>query len=492
MRIDITPSFCRVSGTNEELLWLRDLLSFSVPGAKYSKLYRMKRWDGKKKFFLTSSKTFPVGLLSYVQKKGTNQKFEIVDHREFPDIDQTIPTLNTIELRDYQKEAIKKCFEYKNCIVEMATNSGKTAVFSAIAKMMYPHPTLVLTHRDELLKQTVQYIERYTGLPVGFITSKDVLIRPITVAMVKTLTNRVGADQEITDFYESAECIICDESHHMKSASHTTLLMASKALFRFGFSGTIPPEDTFDGILVRQFIGSVVFNISNDQLIQAQVSAKPKVYFYEMDITPKLTSVYDLSRQIVSANKENFTQEDVLKEVYKQSVRLGITENEERNGKVLDIIRNNPGKSVLIVVDFIEHGNLVYQLLKDNNIRSSFIHGSSEVRTESLEDFRNGGLKVLISTNIIDEGLDINRIEVLILLAGKKSRRQLLQRVGRALRRKEGENVVSIYDFLDYGSSTVLSNRSGKTRKYKKKNLQSHAQDRYKIYKDEGFSIEFV
>ena len=89
---------------------------------------------------------------------------------------------------------------------------------------------------------------------------------------------------------------------------------------------------------------------------------------------------------------------------------------------------------------------------------------------------KEGKLKVLISTNIVDEGLDISRIECLILLAGKKSRRQLLQRIGRSLRRKEGENVVKIYDFMDYGSL----------------HLEKHSRQRIAIYKQEKFELEFV
>lgn len=476
MKINIYPSFCRVDGSYEELVWLKDLLAIDVPGAKYTKFYKRRRWDGKKRFFTIPSKAFPVGLLGYVLKNGKTQKFEIIDQRRFPVFDSVIPDLHTIDLRDYQKQAILQCLEHKNCMIEAATNAGKTAIFSGLIKKIYPHPTLILTHRDELLKQTVQYIERYTGLECGFITSKDTLIKPVTVGMIQTLTNRIGADQEITDFFESLQCIITDEAHHQRANTYGSLLASSKAPLRFGFSGTIPEEDTYEGILTRAYVGSVVFKISNSELIESNVSAKPHVYFYEIDLSNALRKVFDQAKLELESTIGEYTGAQLLKKVYTLSIKLGVVQNESRSIKAVETVQANPNSSTLIIVDLLEHGEIVQSLFEKNGIESVFIHGQAEERASALQDFKDGKLKVLISSNILDEGVDISRIENLVMLAGKKSRRQILQRVGRSLRRKEGENVVKIYDFLDIGS----------------KYLTKHAKQRYQIYKAEGFEIDFI
>lgn len=476
MQIDIGASFCRVTGTKDEVYWLREILTFDVPGAKYTPLYRRKQWDGKKRFFNTVASIFPVGLLNYVVKHQKGRPITFIEHRDFPKVDLTAPILNTIELREYQKKAIEKCLQAKNCLIEAATNAGKTAIFSGIIKKLHPIPILVLTHRGELLTQTVQFIEQYTGLECGFITSKDVLIKPVTVAMVATLTNRIGVDTEITEFYESVKCIICDEVHHSKSKTYSALLSASKAPYRFGFSGTIPDEDTFEGCLVRSYLGSVAFRITNEELIDMKVSAKPKIHFYEMDVQSKLTGIYDLAKLMLSAIDPYYTPQRLMKQVYQLAIQKGIVENKERNEKVLEILKANPYKSTLIVVDLLEHGRIVQDMLNANNIHGVFISGESPHRKSSLDNFKAGKLLILISTNIIDEGIDISKIEVLIMLAGKKNRRQVLQRVGRSLRRKDGVNAVSIYDFLDLGN----------------RYLANHSKLRYNIYKNEGFEIEII
>jgi len=476
MNIDIYPGICKVDGQRPELRWLRDILAFKVPGAEYTLLYRRKQWDGKKKMFNIITKVFPVGLLDYVIKNGEDQKINVVDHRKFPKFDQTVPTLKGIELRDYQKTAILNCFKHKNCIVQAATNAGKTIIFSGIIKKMNPIPTLILIHREEILWQIKEMVEGLTGLEVGVITStKGHLIKPVTVAMVPTLLNRLGADQEITDFFESVQCVIVDEAHHAVSKSLQSLLSAIKAVYRFGFSGTIAEEGTHKGMLIRSYLGSVAFEITNDELITLGVSAKPHVTMYEMDIGPLLFGVFDEAKEILTEKLGEYDGKQLMRKVYDLSIQKGIVHNIERNTKVVDIIQENPGKSVLIVVDMLAHGGEIKALLESYKISGEFISGTSEIRKSALDNFKEGNLKILISTNIIDEGIDINRIEVLIMLAGKKSRRQVLQRVGRSLRRKKGENVVCIYDFMDYGS----------------KYLEKHSKQRYKIYKEEKFAVEF-
>lgn len=477
MDIDVYPNFCRVTTTKrDDLNWLRDIMSFEVPGAKYTLLFRRKQWDGKKRFFNMSNKAFPIGLLDFVVRNKNGRAINVIDHRIFSKFDQTLPTLTGMDLRDYQKQAILDCFKHRNCIVQAATNAGKTSVFAGVIKKMYPIPTLILIHNKEILQQIKDMVEGLTGLKVGVIRAEGYDLRPVTVAMIQTLVKRLGADQKITDFFESVQCVIVDEVHHAKSTSLQSLLSSSKAPYRFGFSGTVHDEGTYDGMMIRSWIGSVVFEVTNDELITLGVSARPKVVMYEMDIAPLLFGIFDEAKEILAEKLGEYDGKQLMRKVYDLTIQRGIVKNVERNNKVLDILKENPEKSVLIVVDLLAHGEEVKALLDSHKIDAEFISGTAEVRESALAKFRAGDLHVLISTNIIDEGVDISRIGVLIMLAGKKSRRQLLQRVGRSLRKKEsGENVVHIYDFMDFGS----------------RYLEKHSKERHNIYKKEKFEIEF-
>ena len=62
-----------------------------------------------------------------------------------------------ITLRDYQTKTIESVFsewtENQSTIAVLPTGSGKTTIFSEIARRMQPKKSLILVHREELLTQ---------------------------------------------------------------------------------------------------------------------------------------------------------------------------------------------------------------------------------------------------------------------------------------------------------------------------------------------------
>jgi len=477
MKIDVNSNYCKVEGTRDELQELRTLLTCDVPGAKFTPQFRRKKWDGKKRFFNYVAKKFPIGFLAYVKEHIPTA--DIHDHRVFPKISPDVPELNGIEWRDYQLESLDNCLRAKNCLVHAATNAGKTAIFAGLVMVIHPNPTIILVHRQELMAQCIAELEEKTGLDVGFISAKGDVLRPVVVAMVQTLINRIGVDEEVTEFFNNTQCIIVDETHHAQAKSYQEILAACRAPYRFGFSGTIEEQDQHTGMLVRANLGSVEFTITNNELIDLGVSAKPQIFLFETDAGEVTKDCMEMAYQEADQTYGgDYTKKDVLRYFYNFSYDLGIVHHTNRNECCLEIIERNKKKSILIVVDRIAHGRNVRDMIRyvEPCMFISGDEGEKNVRERALKEFKDGELRVLVSSNIIDEGIDISRIGVLVMLAGKKSKRQVLQRVGRSLRKKHGVNTVKIYDFVDYGN----------------RHLEKHSKQRIKIYKDEGFEISFM
>jgi len=128
------------------------------------------------------------------------------------------------------------------------------------------------------------------------------------------------------------------------------------------------------------------------------------------------------------------------------------------------------GDTVLILVRQINHGKLLESLIPD----SVFISGVINVkkRKQVLDDMRNNKTKIVISTALFDEGIDVRRLNCLILGGSGRSSTRALQRIGRALRPFEGKTKATIYDFMD-------------SAKY----LSTHSRARKRIYKTED---EFI
>lgn len=61
---------------------------------------------------------------------------------------------------------------------------------------------------------------------------------------------------------------------------------------------------------------------------------------------------------------------------------------------------------------------------------------NSKERELRLKEFGTGALKVLCTPRILDEGIDVPEAELAIIIAASKSKRQMIQRMGRVIRKK--------------------------------------------------------
>ena len=122
----------------------------------------------------------------------------------------------SIALRDYQKECVA-CINDKGQegrhLISMATGLGKTAIFTSIQRR---GRTLILSHRDELVRQPEKYYEGYSfGVEKA---EEHANGEEIVSASVQTLSKDSRlARYTPYDFYT----IIVDEAHHAAEKSWT-------------------------------------------------------------------------------------------------------------------------------------------------------------------------------------------------------------------------------------------------------------------------------
>lgn len=263
--------------------------------------------------------------------------------------------------------------------------------------------------------------------------------------------------QDMRDFLDSVTVMIVDEAHHSKSDSwYNNLMTCENALYRIALTGSIDKKDELLWMRLQALFGNVIARTTNKFLIDEGHSARPTI-----NIIPV-------------ANPNDIDRIDDYREAYDK----GITNNDFRNKLIAKLTEKwyNQDKGTLIIVNFIEHGDTISEMLNDLDVEHYFLHGEidSDTRREKLNDMRSGKLKVMIATSLIDEGVDISGINALILGAGGKSLRQTLQRIGRALRKKKDDNTTQIFDFND------MTNRF----------LYTHSKERRKIYEEEDFEIK--
>lgn len=291
-------------------------------------------------------------------------------------------------------------------------------------------------------------------------------IRKEYISILRDKNNdKIKKKYEMKELLSRVVLGVFDEAHHIQGEGYyNTLLACENSLMRVGLTGTIDKDKELGTQRLLAGFGGVVHEVSNKEMIARGISADPTILMVPIDRVQNDEEDVDFIEQ---AN-------------YQTAYSRAIVKNRYRNGLISKFAEMwyNKGAGVLIIIQRIEQGEQIKELLNALGVPTEFIHGSSEDehRENTIQAMKDGELKVLIASTILDEGVDISGIDVLIMGAGNKSLRETLQRVGRGLRRKEGDNTLTVIDFID------------KTNKY----LYNHSKERLTIYKEEDFDIKFM
>ena len=106
-----------------------------------------------------------------------------------------------------------------------------------------------------------------------------------------------------------------------------------------------------------------------------------------------------------------------------------------------------------------------------------FIYGNQDpYKQDTLQSaFESGAVPILIGSPVLGEGIDFDAaVDCLIVADAKKAPINLLQKVGRVLRK--GNRILSVHDFVD------------DNHKY----LKKHSVERLNIYRKEKFEVKLL
>ncbi len=494
MIIKIGNSRCHVMGTPDEQAVLQNVMT--VDTGRYN-----PRGGGNiiHHFFRIGDKTFPTGLLSKVIAApvfgpGGTVKLELADGRTKLKLPKRPKNLPGITYHPWQKAAIERMLGARMGLIKVATNGGKSYIMVGYTKTIEARNIrgIIITHSQQIHKQLYADFKKFLGKKVGRLTSSvtDVQGRQFVVAMAMVLRNRVGDDPYVTRLFEEHQLLMADEAHHMTAKTWENLFRESNAALRFGFSGTIPDPETFKGWQVMASGGKVLIEVRNSELIEAGVSATPLVTMHKRDWSELFKGFYKICLSDYAAREGNlfrgpgrwrstYLKMQFFREYQQRSFEKGVVHNKERNEDIVNKVLERKQRQCWLVTERIDHGKNLENMLKAAGIRAVFLHGDVDYgdRDDVLDEFIAGKLKTLITSQILDEGVDISGIQTLIMAGVMKSARALLQRTGRGLREKKiGPNELEVIDYQDWGN----------------KYLEKYSAERQAIFEEEGFKVTVV
>lgn len=174
----------------------------------------------------------------------------------------------------------------------------------------------------------------------------------------------------------------------------------------------------------------------------------------------------------VSAMKEKLLQDPVKIQIEEEEsqeaaliTQIAYMVNAERKGPFLRyLIRHENMKQVLV---FVSSGrtadNLVGKLMK-NGLQAAALHGkkSQGARTEALNKFKSGKLRVLVATDLASRGIDIEQLPHVINYDLPRSPKDYIHRIGRTGRAGAEGVAISLISPEDIPHFKVIQKKTGK------------------------------
>ena len=423
--------------TTQVANYCADKLTLANP--EYMKKKMMNKWVGNTPLELELYEVrdgkliLPYGCLRNIIPYFTKQDTIVPLFQTAPKVRMGEP----IPLYDYQEEAVSEMIRQIYGILQSKAGSGKTQMGLAIAQRL-KCKTLWLTHTIDLLNQSYERAVKYIPEELlGTITAGKVHIgESITFATIQTM-----ALLDLTEYRNIWDTIIVDECHRV-CGTPTAVTQFSKVLnslaarHKYGLSATVHRAD---GLIQATYalLGDVRYRVPDE-------ACADKV----MPVGIKLVQTN------VKYSDECFNSDGTI---YFIGMINYLVEHPERNKIINDIIKSNKDEYILVLSDRIKHLDILYNNLpKELQKYAAIIKGDLQTKTakkhreDCIKQMREGTLHILFATyKLAKEGLDIPRLNRLILATPQKDYAVITQAIGRIARVFDGKNEAICFDVLD-------------------------------------------
>lgn len=347
------------------------------------------------------------------------------------------PFLKGVVFREDQLEVFKTIKKKSRGTIIAPTGSGKTLVALGIMSMFPNCRILFLCHTLALIDQTRIELKKYNFKDVYIMGGsyntnfKKLAFKESTIVLS---TIQSFAKLNPVDYADYFDITIVDETHHLnkKSSQYGYVMENNLSPRRYGLTATEPTKQS--EILTNEgLLGPKITELTISQGVKIGIIAKPKI---------KLLPVpFDIEINQRCRNR------------YTDFYQYAIVENKTRNGLIIKEVEAalRESKSILIIVERIEHGEILMELFNKKSIKADFVKGQTEPKEQekiktALKEKRK---LVVICTKIWKEGINIPSLNKVVLAFGMKEEKGVIQTIGRGLRTTEKKKTVELIDFLD-------------------------------------------
>ena len=414
-----------------------------IPHMKFDKRVSKYRADA---FYYSEIK-------SYLKKANISFDNKVLDLIPCPYLS------STIKLRDYQKDALKKWLLNKRGAVIMPTGAGKTIFAMKIIEKVNS-PAFIVVPTLDLVHQWKKELKKAFSIEIGEYTGNKKTLKSITVSTYNS------AYMNAAYLGNKFKLLIFDEVHHLPAESFRQIAEMFASPYRLGLTATFERDDDLHEELPR-LIGDKIYEISPEPLageylaefetqkISVEFTEKEQEEYEQAQSTYKnylvsrnirMRSAKDFQKIVMRSGRDPEAREAIL--ARNRAERLAF--NSSNKLKELETLLDKDNRTII----FTKYNDMVYKISKQFLIPCITHKTKKEERKEILEKFKRGDYCAIVSSQVLDEGINVPEANIGIILSGTGSSREFIQRLGRILRPAENKKA-QLYELVTKNTMEV-------------------------------------
>jgi superfamily II DNA or RNA helicase len=339
-------------------------------------------------------------------------------------------------------------------VVVLPTGTGKSYL-AHLAIARAARPALVLVPTIDLLNQWFAELTAAFNVPVGLLGGGYFDLQPLTVSTYDS------AFLHLERWGNRYGLLVCDECHHLPGPSFQMSAIGCIAPYRLGLTATPERADGQD-ILFPDLLGPIVYRREIKQLA-GEFLAEYRVERVEVDLGPEDQERYEQARQTYRGFVEkhrialggahgwqNFlraasrsAEGRAAFQAYREQKQIALAAPAKLDllHKLLDKHRHD---RILI---FTYDNATVYRIARRYLVPAITHQTKAKERQLILQRFHSGDYPVVVTSQVLNEGVDVPAANVGIILSGTGSVREHVQRLGRLLR-KQADKQALLYEVV--------------------------------------------
>ena len=433
------------------------------------------RWDKRSDCYRAEARWYR-GIIEYLHKN------KIRFHDEAKNYETTSwPMRISREPFAHQMDALDRWWNHgARGVVVLPTGTGKTHL-AVMAITKASRPTIVVTPTIDLLNQWYDELSMAFDVPVGLLGGGYYDIQPLTV------TTYDSAYIHLERWGDRFGLLIYDECHHLPSPGYQTTAIGSLAPFRLGLTATPERSDGGENAL-PDLVGPIVFRKDIKEL-SGNILAEYHIEKLFVELSDEEREQYEKAREIyrgfVESNGismggkhgwQRFLQATCRSaegraafQAYREQKRLALA----APGKLHlleQLLDRHINERVLI---FTYDNATVYKIARRFLIPAITHQTKTKEWQKMLQMFHTGEYPFLVTSQVLNEGVNVPAAGVGIILSGTGSVREHVQRLGRLLRKHEDKQAV-LYEVVTRGTAEeYTSDRRRKHHAYQSSESES-------------------